>query len=257
MIQTSHSANFGANFGASSAALALFLALLIGTPAFAAADCPTLEPIPLATLLLPPPADGGVVSMAELHELQFLDGWRTKDQAAHAQADHKRSLERFLAGMDIKLTAKPEIALHFFDCVAGAAEKSVGEAKRQFNRTRPYKYANSWLHILKEVADDDSPSYPSGHATYGMVIGLLLADMLPERKVDIMKRIEDFGVSRLVSGVHFRSDVYAGDIAGAVIVATFFKDAAFREEFSKARSDLRKAFGCPEAAGVETCPPPR
>ena len=253
MIQTSHHASFGASFAAS----ALFLALVLGTPAFAAADCPPLEPIPLATLLLPPPADGGEESMAELHELQLLDGWRTKDQATHARDDHKRSLERFLAGMGIRLTVKPAIAMHFFDCVAEAAEKSVGDAKRQFNRTRPYKYANSWLHILKDVAADDSPSYPSGHATYGMVVGLLLADMLPERKADIMKRIEDFGVSRLVSGVHFRSDVYAGDVAGAVIVATFFKDEAFREEFRKARSDLRKAFGCPEAAGVETCPPLR
>jgi acid phosphatase (class A) len=246
MIRTSH--------GASFAALALFLALVIGAPAFAAADCPALEPIPLATLLLPPPANGGEESMAELHELQLLESWRTPAQADHAAADHKRSLERFLAGMNITLAAKPATAMHFFDCVAESAEQAVGDAKRQFNRTRPYKYANSWLHILKEVADDDSPSYPSGHATYGMVVGLLLADMLPERKADIMRRIEDFGVSRLVSGVHFRSDVYAGDVAGAVIVATFFKEEAFREEFRKARSDLRKAFGCPEVAGVEACP---
>jgi acid phosphatase (class A) len=249
MIRTSHDASF--------AALALFLAMVTGTPASAAADCVPLEPIPFATLLLPPPANGGEESMAELHELQLLESWRTPAQAEYAKADHDRTLERFLAGMKIALPAKPTVAMHFFDCVAESAEKAVGDAKRHFNRIRPYKYDNSWLHILKKVAADDSPSYPSGHATYGMVVGLLLADMLPEQKADIMQRIENFGMSRLVSGVHFRSDVYAGEIAGAVIVATFFKDEAFRAEYDKARSDLRKAFGCLEAAGVETCPPLR
>jgi acid phosphatase (class A) len=81
---------------------------------------------------------------------------------------------------------------------------------------------------LKDVGDEDMPSYPSGHATYGMAIGLILAEMLPEKRDDIFRRIEGFGQSRLVAGVHFRSDVYAGEVADGAIAASLFDNGEFR-----------------------------
>jgi acid phosphatase (class A) len=220
----------------------LALAILAAAPA-RAEECPAPDPVPLVTLLLPPPADGSEESIAELHELQAIEAARTPEQTQHAADDYHRTLERFLAGMSITLPGKPAVALALFKCIGEAAEQTVYAAKTKFNRTRPYKYPNNGLHILKTATADDTPSYPSGHATYGTVVGLVLAAMLPEKKPEIMQRIEDFGMSRLVSGVHFRSDVYAGEIAGAAIAAAYFKDAAFRDAFAKAKDDLRKALG--------------
>jgi acid phosphatase (class A) len=127
--------------------------------------------------------------------------------------------------------------------VAEAAEANVYPAKGVFNRTRPYKLPNNNLTILKETKPDDSPSYPSGHGTYGAVTGLLLAQMLPEKKDAIIKRIEDFGESRLISGVHYRSDVYAGEMSGAAIAASVLGSEKYRELFAQAKRDLRKALG--------------
>lgn len=223
-------------------AAVLALAILAAAPA-RAAECPAPDPVPLVALLLPPPADGSEESVAELHELQAIDAARTPEQAQHAADDYHRTLERFLAGMGITLSGKPAVALAFFKCIGEAAEQAVDVAKTKFNRTRPYKYPNNGLHILKSVTADDAPSYPSGHSAYGMAVGLVLAAMLPEKAPEIMRRIEDFGISRLVSGVHFRSDVYAGEIAGAAIAAAYFKDAAFRDAFARAKDDLRPALG--------------
>jgi len=67
--------------------------------------------------------------------------------------------------------------------------------------------------------------------------------MLPEKKEEIYKRIQDYGYSRLVSGAHFRSDVYAGNIAGAAIAASLLNNEAFRDELKQVKLDLRKAIG--------------
>jgi acid phosphatase (class A) len=197
-------------------------------------------------LLMPPPADDTEVSIAELHELQDLQTLRTRAQAEHAGDDHKESVARFLGEIGIVISGKPRATIEFFECIADSTEKAIKDAKGSFSRTRPYKYPNNNLHVLKDISGDDSPSYPSGHATYGMVVGLLLAEMLPEKKREIIRRIEDFGYSRMLSGVHFRSDVYAGQIAGAVIVASFFKtskDGEFWKRFEIAKKDLRAALG--------------
>ena len=71
---------------------------------------------------------------------------------------------------------------------------------RRSHRTRPYN-----LPVLK-----DSPSYPSGHTTYGTLMGTILARMLPEKRDELYARITDYGHSRMIAGVHYRSDIDAG-----------------------------------------------
>ena len=93
------------------------------------------------------------------------------------------------------------------------------------------------------LSDRDSTSYPSGHATYGTVVGMVLVEMLPEKKEEIYKRIQDYGYSRLVSGAHFRSDVYAGSIAGAAIAASLMNQESFRDELKKVKVEVRKTVG--------------
>lgn len=110
-------------------------------------------------------------------------------------------------------------------------------------RTRPYRLHENKLHTLKKLSDRDSTSYPSGHATYGTVVGLVLVEMVPEKREEIYRRIQDYGYSRLVSGAHFRSDVYAGNIAGAAIAASLLNQEAFRSQLKEVKVELRKAIG--------------
>jgi acid phosphatase (class A) len=222
------------------AALLLLLVSLEVTAAHPSCPDPA---VPVAALLMPPPKHDSAQTRAELQELLRLQESRTSQQVEHVKGDDHRTVERFLGGMNIKVGQLSEAAIHFFDCIGTAVEKAVRDAKTTFVRTRPYRLHESKLRTLKKLSDHDSTSYPSGHATYGAVVGLVLVEMLPEKKGEIYKRIQDYGYSRLVSGAHFRSDVYAGNIAGAAIAASLLSNEAFRDEFKQVKAELRKAIG--------------
>jgi acid phosphatase (class A) len=74
-------------------------------------------------------------------------------------------------------------------------------------------------------------------------MGIVLAEMIPEKKEELYKRIQDYGYSRIVSGAHFRSDVYAGNVAGAAIAASLLSKGTFRNELNDVKGELRKAAG--------------
>jgi acid phosphatase (class A) len=218
------------------------LPLLVSLEAVAAdSSCPD-PAVPVAAILMPPPKDSAHTK-AELQELLRLQEARTPRQVEHVKGDDHRTVERFLGGMGIKVEHLSESAIRFFDCIGAAVEHAVREAKTTFMRTRPYRLHENKLHTLKKLSDRDSTSYPSGHATYGTVVGMVLVEMLPEKKEEVYKRIQDYGYSRLVSGAHFRSDVYAGNIAGAAIAASLMNQESFRDELKKVKVEVRKAVG--------------
>jgi acid phosphatase (class A) len=72
---------------------------------------------------------------------------------------------------------------------------------------------------------------------------MVLAEMIPEKKEALYKRIQDYGYSRIVSGAHFRSDIYAGNVAGAAIAASLLSNETFRNELNDVKGELRKAAG--------------
>jgi hypothetical protein len=56
----------------------------------------------------------------------------------------------------------------------------------------------------------DSPSFPSGHTTYGYTGALLLALLAPERYPQMIVRAAEYGDDRIVVGAHYAMDVIAG-----------------------------------------------
>jgi hypothetical protein len=56
----------------------------------------------------------------------------------------------------------------------------------------------------------NSPSYPSGHTTYGYTGALILALLVPERYQQMMARAAEYGNDRIIMGAHYAMDVLAG-----------------------------------------------
>lgn len=56
----------------------------------------------------------------------------------------------------------------------------------------------------------DSPSYPSGHTTYGYTGSLLLAILVPERYQQMVTRAAEYGNDRIIMGAHYAMDVLGG-----------------------------------------------
>ena len=85
--------------------------------------------------------------------------------------------------------------------------------KRHYNRIRPAELAKEMSLPLDAfpLETADTPAYPSGHASSGRLISLLVADEAPleHRKniLDIGQRIAD---SRMVAGAHYPSDTAFG-----------------------------------------------
>lgn len=56
----------------------------------------------------------------------------------------------------------------------------------------------------------DSPSFPSGHTTYGYTGSLLLAILIPERYQQMVVRGAEYGNDRIIMGAHYAMDVMGG-----------------------------------------------
>lgn len=55
-----------------------------------------------------------------------------------------------------------------------------------------------------------SPSFPSGHTTYGYTGAILLALLVPERYPQMIARGAEYGNDRIILGAHYTMDVLAG-----------------------------------------------
>ncbi|HEY1781104.1 MAG TPA: phosphatase PAP2 family protein [Roseiarcus sp.] len=62
----------------------------------------------------------------------------------------------------------------------------------------------------------NSPSFPSGHSTYGYMGSLLLAELVPDRFQEMVVRAAEYGNDRIILGAH-----YAMDVLGGRTVATY------------------------------------
>ena len=88
--------------------------------------------------------------------------------------------------------------------------------KKYFNRPRPKTIAKKMNIKMKdiEMASMKTPSYPSGHSTQGMLIGLVLSDKYPKAKSAFMKTANNISDSRNVAHAHYKSDSDMGKKLG-------------------------------------------
>jgi acid phosphatase (class A) len=196
----------------------------------------------LLLLLPPPPAPSSEQMKAELGQILTIQVTRTKAMEARAIADAKENIWRFADVVNNpKFTAEalPKVAA-FFDRVIETEAAVVDPAKDVWKRPRPHLYSD----LVKPVVPlSKSGSYPSGHATVGTLMGIELANMLPEKRAEIMARAWEFGQNRVVGGIHYPSDIEMGRISGTVIAQTISTHPDFKDEFEAAKAELRAALG--------------
>jgi acid phosphatase (class A) len=128
----------------------------------------------------------------------------------------------------------------------------VRAAKRHFLRLRPYEVEPRLTPCIHDVRRD--LSYPSGHATYGYVMAFLLAEMVPERRTQLMARAQEFAGQRVVCGVHFPSDIEAGRRGAEWLALRFLQDAHYRAAAASAARELRAALNLPATPRAQAGP---
>lgn len=138
-----------------------------------------------------------------------------------------------------------------FARVARDASAATNRPKDIYQRKRPYLIDEGNICIAKSDGLARSPDYPSGHNTWGWTVGLLLAEVAPDRATPIMSRARAFGESRLVCGVHNLNSVYMGWANGSMLVAALHGKDAFRKDLEEVRKEVaavRKTAPAPDPA---------
>lgn len=107
--------------------------------------------------------------------------------------------------------------------------------KKVWKRPRPY---DAEPRITAKVEKEKSFSYPSGHATRGIVWATLLSEIYPDQKEKLMARGMQIGTDRSLAGVHWPSDVAAGQKLGAAVAEQLLKDDDFKAQLAKVKEEL-------------------
>lgn len=196
-----------------------------------------------SAFLPPPPAEGSLRQQSDVETyrsnraLEGSDRWR---QAAADNEIETPSAPRVFneaLGVDFDPTKMPTLAL-LLGRMLGDLETIQTPAKQGYFRPRPFVAEPLPTCITPEPWLGRSGSYPSGHSALGWAWALVLSELAPDRADAILARGLAYGESRVICGVHYASDVEAGRLVGAVIVARLHADPAFRRDLEQARREL-------------------
>jgi acid phosphatase (class A) len=128
------------------------------------------------------------------------------------------------------------IAGRFFKDAALDAKFFNDRAKQHFRRPRPATRPG-----FTPASYESSGSYPSGHSTRATVWAELLAEMYPEQREKLLARGREIGYHRMIEGVHFPTDIYAGRIVGHAVVQRLLDNVTFRAEMDQAKAEMDEA----------------
>ena len=217
--------------------LAAMVVLLIGLPAYGR-DLALLQlsQFDARTILRSPPAADSPQTKAELAELHTIETGRTPaafDAAAEAGKDETVFLFKPVFGAGFTADKLPVTAA-FFAQAANDESIFAKVAKDQWKRPRPAAIDPT----LHPCAQSKSFSYPSGHATRGYVLGILLGAAVPERRDAILTRAAAYARERLICGVHFSSDIEAGRLTGTALAAVMLSQPQVRQRLAAVRAEL-------------------
>ncbi|HKE21008.1 MAG TPA: phosphatase PAP2 family protein [Bryobacteraceae bacterium] len=203
-------------------------------------------------LLPPPPADGSESQRQELKEVERLVDTRSKERFAQAKWDNQHEDPTAFAstlGLAFDLTKLPATA-KLLALVMNDQSMAANGAKAYFHRRFPVAAApdaaavyRTWScdEDVKKPADRPLRSYPSGHATMGYSVGIVLAALMPEKSQAILARAADYAYSREVCGDHYHSDVEASHALGNAVGEMLLSSAGLKSQIEAARAELRAA----------------
>jgi len=188
------------------------------------------------TAVLPqPPADGSLAAAADLETVLEVQAYRTPAEVKWAQRIDKDSLFDYADVLGPWFTAAnlPFTAEFFKE--EGKDLQAVSERiKGLYARPRP-PAVDPRVHPCIPIPS--SFSYPSGHSLRAMSRALLLAEIFPEHREELLAWARRAGWSRVIGGVHFPTDVMAGRLLAEAFVSEVLKNRSARAALEHARAE--------------------
>jgi acid phosphatase (class A) len=187
-----------------------------------------------AALIGPPPVSGSDEANADLAIVLWLQRTRTPGQVTQAQNEVKIGLETFASvlGPGFDTAAHPRTRA-LIERLHAEASALVDQARGHFARPRPFVADRR---VEPAVKADSTPSYPSSHGTRGILYARVLAELAPSRREALIEAGRSVGYHRVLAGVHYPSDVLAGQRLGEAVADGLLATPAFRAEIADIRA---------------------
>jgi acid phosphatase (class A) len=204
----------------------IFAVALIGMAWVAKADSVYIKPTDVnwEKVLGGPPAADSDEQKQEIAHLLEWQAKRTPTDVARCKSEETAE--------SLPLTAT------LLRGVQGDIKTITTLAKAKWERKRP-PYVDDRIKPCVKV--EENGSYPSAHAVRGVVWSRILAEMFPEKKDDLLKRGLLMGEDRVISGIHFPSDVTAGQKLGDAIADKLLANPDFQAALKQAKDECEKA----------------
>ena len=223
-------------------------------PGVVAGYIPRDKLIDSLALLPPPPSDDSANRAADeaarRAAVKLRDSARWKLAARDADYTSPTVVDTFACTLGIRISpqATPHLNMLLRRTLVDAGLATY-KAKKHYNRTRPFVVAKVTTCYPKDEAKlTKDGSYPSGHSAFGWAWALILAEMVPDKADAIIERGFAFGQSRVICSVHWQSDVNAGRVVAAAVVAQLHANADFRAQFKEAQKEVVAARAANSAA---------
>jgi len=203
--------------------------------------------LPDSKALLPaPPAPGSAAMAADAEVYRTTRALRETPRWAQAAKDAEllfpKATEHFSCALDMPISAEATPHLNMLlRRVRMDSSRATDKAKDSYQRKRPFMETGDVICTPKEQARLKADSYPSGHSSIGWAWALVLTEAAPDRADAILARGLAFGQSRVVCGVHWKSDVEAGRTIAAGTVSRLHSNPVFVAQLAEARKEIAAA----------------
>ena len=196
------------------------------------------DAIDVTAVLHGPPAAGSPENQDDIQAVLARQQSRTNAEVAHARAEVNLSPLAFDSVIGSWFTSQ-NLPLTFALLINAAsdAEAVSNSGKKFWNRPRPPLQDPS---IHAAIPLPSSPSYPSGHSMRGVLWATILEFIVPPRlAAPVLTRGEQIGEDRIIAGVHFPTDVAAGQRLGRLIARRLLlQTPAFQKDLAAAKAEF-------------------
>ena len=141
-------------------------------------------------------------SKRTLEELHYLEKQKVDDKFVKEHDDVTEVFQKLFKELELEFNKEEA------DELLKQSAKYLMELKYKYNRPRPYQLAEFYHMDVTNFNMDsmNTPSYPSGHATQGYLLGKIYSQRYPKYKKEFTDLGENVSESRIIAKAHYPSD---------------------------------------------------